>query len=410
MDKRFAWCHDGHNKNGEFILEAGKSVGGDFKRWNLRRWSARGPYEVAIDNGEGGNVHRLIFNCERTGFFVAHSVQRGYVEGRGFQSPDSAGAPSSATAPDCSVYDSGGVGARTPVWVWWDFPRGVPPYFRMNLRTWRRRIPEDRFDLQLLNSSNIRRFLPGAPEGFFRLYPAAKSDFLRAGLLAVHGGVYLDGDMLLSHDLEEIVKDVLDGKVDFLPYEGPGDKCPESYTTNFMAAAKGNRLSSAWINATLTGMVQQCDLDESQNHREPVKVCCYQKDWCPRRECHVAWGDISRPPPVRTFPKDSIRIDCIPFRKGLAYTMSGEELYWTLSKEPTSKKRHCWPTGASDLTCSPPVGPLYGYFERHGHHLYNMLHGAEMGDGSDRRTDGDILKSNTVVAELYRRTLGIAKS
>merc|ERR1719436_1953972 len=106
----------------------------------------------------------------------------------------------------------------------------------MNLRTWHRRIPTDKFVLFLVNQSNIQEFLPGLPKSFFNLYNAAKSDFLRASLLAAHGGVYLDGDMLLVHDLDVIVADMLSGKADFLPYEGPGDHCPRSYTTNFMAA------------------------------------------------------------------------------------------------------------------------------------------------------------------------------
>merc|ERR550532_3901310 len=100
--------------------------------------------------------------------------------------------------------------------------------FRLNLRTWRKHLPKDKFALHLLDPSNIRRYLPGVPQAFFHLYHAAKSDFLRAALIAEHGGVYIDGDMMLSHDLDKVVGPLLRGEVDFLPYEGPGDKCPRS--------------------------------------------------------------------------------------------------------------------------------------------------------------------------------------
>lgn len=400
MGKRFAWCHDGESKNGEFSLEANDFTGGDFKKWSLQRWKVIGEHEIVVDDGNDGNKHHLVFNCEHTGFFVAGSRQRGYMEDQNFQSPSGAGAPTSADTPDCKLYDSSG---RFPVWIWWDFPNSAPATFQLNMRTWRKHIPEDKFDLHLLNPSNIRKFLPGLPEGFFKLYHAAKSDFLRAGLLAAHGGVYLDGDMLIMHDLDVIVKDLLDGKVDVMPYEGPGDHCPTSYTTNFMAGSKGNRLSSEWINITVRQMMQRCKLDESQNHREPVKVCCYQQNWCLRTECHVAWGDISHPPSLNSLPKGSVRIGCIPYSAGLSYTMSGEELFWKFVREPSDKKKHCWPAGDSDLICSRPVGPLPGFFNHHGHHLYNMLNGFAM----EKKTGEDILSSDLVVGELYRRSLGL---
>jgi len=287
----------------------------------------------------------------------------------------------------------------------WDFPHELPPAFRMNLRTWKRHISKDKFELQLVNQSNIRRYLPGVPDSYFHLYHAAKADFMRAGLLAVHGGVYLDGDILLSVDLDVIVRQILDGTADVLPYEGPGDHCPKSYTTNFMAGVAGNRLSSQWINTTLRKMRQRCKLDESQNHREPVKVCCFQKSWCLRRECHVAWGDISHPPALEDMPKDSVRLNCVPFKNGFSTTLAGDELFWKFTDAPTNKKEHCWPVGDADLGCAAPVGKLSNFFEKQGHHLYNMLKGFAL----EKMTDEQILAGDMVVSELYRRSLGIEK-
>jgi len=396
--QRFVWCHDGRSGNGQFVLKADGSTGGDFQKWDLHRWKVVGDRQVSVTKLDGSNEHRLVFNCELTGFAVVGRRQRGFLDGQGFRSPDGARAPHSAEESlscNTTVYKP----SRIPVWVWWDWKDKIPTMFRLNLRTWEQHIPKDKFELHLLSPSTIHRFLPGIPEAFFRLYHAAKSDFLRAALIAVHGGVYLDGDMLLSHDLSLAVADLLEDKVDVLPYEGPGDHCPGSYTTNFMAGKKGNALSKQWIEITLHQMVQTCSLPESENHREPVKVCCYQKDWCPRNECHVAWGDISHPP---TDVKDA-RLGCIKFNRGFSSTMTGQELFWTFAKE--KGRARCWldPQAPADLVCDKAY--LKDFWLRNGHHLYNMLNGYQVGSKSEEA----VLAGDTVVAELYRRSLKMSK-
>mmetsp|Transcript_22624 Transcript_22624/g.49657 ORF Transcript_22624/g.49657 Transcript_22624/m.49657 type:complete len:568 (-) Transcript_22624:390-2093(-) len=408
-DKTFAWCDNGSSKNGEFKLNKDGSTGGDFRKWNLRRWKVTGkdPGVITIDNGEGGNVHKLYFNCAGTGFFVPNAGQRGYMEGMNFAGPDDAAAPSSEVV-ECKqprIYNVEASG-KTPVWIWWDFPHGVPPIFRMNLRTWRKHINPDKFDLFLLNKTNVRQVMPGVPEGFFRLYHAAKSDFLRAGLIATHGGIYLDGDMLLSHDLDVAFKALLNGEADFMPYEGPGDRCEkEAYTTNFMGGTKGNALSSLWISRTIKGMYDQCDLPESENGREPVKVCCYQKDWCPRRECHVHWGEISHPPKLKSV-EGKVRLKCLGPREGFSQTMSGAELFFKYFKERPAllPPNSCVQAENDDLNCNNGVGLLKGYMGRHGHHIYNMLQGGRL----DGKSDDEILKGDFLISELYRRSLGLA--
>lgn len=407
--RSLAWCHDGNGKNGAFQLLKDGRTGGDFPNWGLKRWRPKGIHTVTVDNGEGDNVHTLTFNCEHTAFKVKSGAQRGYVEGLGFESAESAGAPSNDEDAVCEAKRELAKWSPTPgkfpVWIMWDFQHGVPSGFRMNLRTWRRHIPQEKFDLQLVNQSNIKRYLPGIPESYFRLYPAAKADFMRASLLAVHGGVYLDGDILLSVDLDTIIKDVLEGKVDVMPYEGPGDHCPRSYTTNFMAGVRGNRLSSEWINTTMRKMRQRCKLDESQNHREPVPVCCHQSSWCLRKECHVKWGDISHPPALEQLPEGSVRLSCVPFKNGFSTTLAGDELFWKLADGPTDQRDNCWPDGGTGIKCTSPVGHLPNFFEKQGHHLYNMLKGFSL----EKMSDEEILASNMVVGELYRRSLGLSR-
>merc|ERR1712060_605080 len=102
-----------------------------------------------------------------------------------------------------------------------------------------------------------------------------------------------------------------------------------------------------------------------------------------RGECHVAWGDISHPPTLKELPADSVRLNCIPNKEGLSATMTGQELFWKFHQtEKTSSSSgtfHCWRAGSSnaDMECRKDGKRefLANFFNRHGHHLYNMLQG-----------------------------------
>merc|ERR1719471_1195061 len=60
-----------------------------------------------------------------------------------------------------------GVG-KVPVWVWWDFQSGVPTAMRLNVRTWMAHMNPDKFELRLVNKSNIKTYVPDLPDAFFR--------------------------------------------------------------------------------------------------------------------------------------------------------------------------------------------------------------------------------------------------
>jgi len=99
VGKVFAWCHGGRAKTGEISFEAGGKTGVQAPLWKLPRWRVTGDLEVTLESHSGRNAHRLYFNSALTGFYCNQGAQRGYVEGRGFTSPDMAGAPTSAPYP-----------------------------------------------------------------------------------------------------------------------------------------------------------------------------------------------------------------------------------------------------------------------------------------------------------------------
>jgi hypothetical protein len=97
--------------------------------------------------------------------------------------------------------------ARIPIWVWLSYPGGVPPrWIQLNMRALARHADPAHFDVVLLNTSTLGRWLPLPPE-FGRLkHAVAASDVARLGLLATYGGLYLDADVLVSAPLTPLLR------------------------------------------------------------------------------------------------------------------------------------------------------------------------------------------------------------
>ena len=61
----------------------------------------------------------------------------------------------------------------------------------------------------LINSTNIKDYIPDLPEEYFRLPDhGARSDVMRYALIYHHGGIYMDTDILVAKDLDEVLEKV----------------------------------------------------------------------------------------------------------------------------------------------------------------------------------------------------------
>jgi hypothetical protein len=103
-----------------------------------------------------------------------------------------------------------------PVWLWVSFPGGLlPRHLEPIRRALRRHARPPRFHIFELNESTISQFLPfhtplRAVHAVAAMSPAAMSDLARTALLAQYGGVWLDTDLLLTSDLQQIVYPALE--------------------------------------------------------------------------------------------------------------------------------------------------------------------------------------------------------
>lgn len=322
---------------------------------------------------------------------------------------------------------------RIPVWVWWNFPNGVPIGYRLNVRTWMRHIPSDRFVLHLVNYTNIKSFIPDLPDAFYRLYQLAQSDFVRAAMLALHGGVYMDGDMLLRDDLNFTFRELVEGKTEVMPYLWEHQKCRKSFSTNFMAGTKGNMLSVMWFNRLTKLLLSRCPANLDPNDDGSVEYykrggCCFDPDGAPRKKCYVVFGEfgdktahdsivwLDEPDKPRR-----LKMTCIDKWHGMAANASGSggELLWKqflpgpppgykgpiggwMSVPKTEQRAEvCWRDGPIDLWCSQSCR-YPNFFKRHGYHLFN-LNNNDLIVGW--RSEQEFLNSGSVIAELYRLAL-----
>lgn len=84
------------------------------------------------------------------------------------------------------------------IWTYWE-SASPPAFIQACLDNWRRFAPDH--EVRLLDRSGIERWLPELRADFDTLPGDRQADWLRAALLARHGGVWMDVSMLLSRDL-----------------------------------------------------------------------------------------------------------------------------------------------------------------------------------------------------------------
>lgn len=209
----------------------------------------------------------------------------------------------------------------TPIWVWLNYPNGIPRWIQLNMLALHRHAPPPLFKIILLNSSNIGKWVP-LPKEYFQLrHIVAQSDFARLGLLALYGGLYLDADVLVAEPLDFVLR-LLDEHENVV-YTAPGQDCRSGiFSSNFLATRPNSSLwRRAWadINRKLTF---KCG--GKMRHR----VCCYAQNATPIT-CRTPWGLtdwIMRPIAMQMASTLDLSVHCLGTKEGLtpmAYAHTG---------------------------------------------------------------------------------------
>merc|ERR1719191_1328206 len=259
--------------------------------------------------------------------------------------------------------------SKTPVWVLYSFTeQNKNSLIELNVKALRQHMG-NKFELHLVNETNERQLVPDLPEEYFRLPDfGARSDAMRAALLANHGGIYLDGDVLIMQDLSVFGQRLANN--DVVAYTTEGQDCSKGhFSSNAMGSRKNNKMFIGWWNMVKTALKQKCEFVEKDDLKNGV--CCYDPAGKSRR-CHVNWGGLgetlghaelkkllAEPSDKKTPNKNNFKISCLQEKSymGLAPDPQGKILWRKLTAPPRQgENQKC---SGNECPCwEPPRKPL----------------------------------------------------
>lgn len=190
---------------------------------------------------------------------------------------------------------------RMPLWVWIEYEPVIPRWILLNLVALQHHAG-DAFELRLLNRTNLANYLTLPPE-FERIpYAVAASDFARIGLLAEHGGLYMDADFLVTHSLATIRAQM--EQYDIVSYaDGDGSEakrqCAMGVASNFVVARPKTSLYAGGWDSLRMQLTRRC------GGPTRYKICCYMHKNNTPVPCRVPWAltDKIIPPVFKSLEK-----------------------------------------------------------------------------------------------------------
>ena len=107
------------------------------------------------------------------------------------------------------------------LWCFWDGPP-MPPLCELGLKTLLHNSQD--FDFHLLNSKNIREYLPDLTENWEKIRKwAHKTDYVKPRILTKYGGVFVDVDVICLNNLSLLTDRLEKSKATFMADElSPG--------------------------------------------------------------------------------------------------------------------------------------------------------------------------------------------
>lgn len=206
------------------------------------------PLKLAIDvsperNGESpAEEFRMLLEAQ--GYEVR---QRNHVMFARLGSGSFASVATGSHAQDPENTSAGGYAVRAPsvprviYTLWLQGFEAAPALVQLNMDRWAALNPGYR--LQILDRNAVNELLPRFPFGIDRLTPQALSDVVRARLLSIHGGIWVDASVFPMLPLDEWLPSVMTSS-GFFAFEKPGPDRPIS--SWFLASSENNPIPAKW--------------------------------------------------------------------------------------------------------------------------------------------------------------------
>jgi hypothetical protein len=136
---------------------------------------------------------------------------------------------------------------QNAIWLFWENPPGQsepPAYVQLCWKIISKHCGND-FDIYLVTPENVKQFLPNIPDSFFKIAQINnKSNYLRYHLLAEHGGIWLDSDLVLFKSLFPMFELLRDG-IDLIATASPSLKYGEPESGLLVSEPKGKIITKA---------------------------------------------------------------------------------------------------------------------------------------------------------------------
>lgn len=153
------------------------------------------------------------------------------------------------------------------VWVYWEnINRSTyPTYIKLCIDTMKKHLGS-KHSLIILNDKNIKEYLPNLRDDFKNLKTAQKVDYYRIALLKKYGGLWIDADIIVMRDFDEIFDKIDEGN-DYVGFGCTGRQCSDGYfrPSNWVLASKPNGLLVSKVLEKLDAKLDYRNKKEIQN-------------------------------------------------------------------------------------------------------------------------------------------------
>ena len=127
------------------------------------------------------------------------------------------------------------------VWVYWENMNrnSYPTYINLCLNIMKSQFSE--YNLVILDEETIKLYLPNLRDDFDNLLVAQKTDYYRIALLYYYGGIWIDADIIVMNNFDNIFEK-LDSGYDFVGFGCTGLQCTNGYgyPSNWVLASQKN--------------------------------------------------------------------------------------------------------------------------------------------------------------------------
>ena len=154
------------------------------------------------------------------------------------------------------------------VWMYWEnINRNTyPSYIALCLYLTKKHLKN--YNVVILDSTTIKLFLNNIRSDFENLETAQKVDYYRVALLHKYGGIWLDADIIIMKNLDEIFEKIDEG-YDFVGFGCTGNKCDYGYNrpSNWVMASRPNGILMKKYLEKLDEKLNIRDKNIQQNHK-----------------------------------------------------------------------------------------------------------------------------------------------